>query len=242
MSLTALVGVRPGVTALVGAGGKTTALLTLAEELAGAGRRVIVTTTTHIFPPDPARFGPVFAPKDGPGLAARLKETGLAVAAGPVDGRGKQTAVTDEQIRGFLALADHVLVEADGSHRLPCKVPERWEPALPACTDLVVGVLGLSCLDKPLEDVCFRAQLAARRLGVEPCSPLVPELAARLAVSPWGLAKETEGRRFVILLNQRDLCAPKTLDRVVRAIRGQSQVRVVSAALQNREWREETIC
>ena len=131
-TLTQLLDVRPGVTALVGAGGKTTAMLTLAEELSKAGRRVIVTTTTHIFPPDAGRYGPVFSPEDTAGIAAALERTGLAVAAGPLDERGKLTGVSDAQVEGLLELAEYVLVEADGSRRLPCKTPGDREPALPA--------------------------------------------------------------------------------------------------------------
>ncbi len=238
-TLTQLLDVRPGVTALVGAGGKTTAMLTLAEELSKAGRRVIVTTTTHIFPPDTGQYGPVFSPEDTAGIAAALERTGLAVAAGPLDERGKLTGVSDAQVEGLLELAEYVLVEADGSRRLPCKTPGDREPALPVKTELVVGVLGLKSLNYPLEAVCFRAGLAARRLGVEPENPVTPELLARLAAEPWGLAKATEGRRFVILLNQSDVCDPAQLCQVVQAVKETSGAPVVSAALQKREWKEE---
>lgn len=238
-TLTQLLDVRPGVTALVGAGGKTTAMLTLAEELAKAGRRVIVTTTTHMFVPDAGRYGPVFSPEDAAGISAALDRTGLAVAAGPLDARGKLTGVSDEQVEGLLELAEYVLAEADGSRRLPCKTPGDREPALPARTELVVGVLGLKSLNHPLEEVCFREELAARRLGVEPGSLVTPELLARLAAEPWALAKATEGRRFVILLNQSDTCDPTQLRRVVQAVKEKSSAPVVSAALQKREWKEE---
>lgn len=241
-TLTQLLGVRPGVTALVGAGGKTTALLTLAEELAKAGKRVIVTTTTHMFPPDAGRYGAVFLPQQETAIAAALERTGLAVVAGPVDERGKLTGVSDKQVADFLALADYVLAEADGSRRLPCKTPGDREPALPGQTDLVVGVVGLSSLGHPLEQVCFRAELAARRLGADPADPITPEQLARLAAAPWGLAKDTGGRRFVILLNQSDVCAPADLRRVVQAVNDQSNAPVVSAALQKKEWKEESIC
>lgn len=241
-TLSGLLGVRPGVTALVGAGGKTTAMLTLAEELAQAGKRVIVTTTTHMFPPDEPRYGPVFSPEDTAGIAAALERTGLAVAAGPLDARGKLTGVSDKQVENFLTLAEYVLAEADGSRRLPCKTPGEKEPALPAQTGLVVAVLGLSSLGRPLEQVCFRAELAARRLETEPNQPVTPELLARLAAEPWGLAKGSEGRRFVILLNQSDLCEQADLHRVVRAVKETSSARVVSAALQKKEWKEESIC
>ena len=238
-TLTQLLDVRPGVTALVGAGGKTTAMLTLAEELSKAGRRVIVTTTTHIFPPDTGQYGPVFSPEDTAGIAAALERTGLAVAAGPLDERGKLTGVSDAQVEGLLELAEYVLVEADGSRRLPCKTPGDREPALPVKTELVVGVLGLKSLNHPLEAVCCRAGRAARRLGVEPENPVTPELLARLAAEPWGLAKASEGRRFVILLNQSDVCDPAQLCRVVQAVKETSGAPVVSAALQKREWKEE---
>lgn len=241
-TLSSLLGVRPGVTALVGAGGKTTAMLTLAEELAKAGKKVIVTTTTHMFPPEEQRYGPVFSPEDTAGIAAALERTGLAVAAGPMDARGKLTGVSDEQVENFLTLAEYVLAEADGSRRLPCKTPGEHEPALPAKTGLVVAVLGLSSLGRPLEEVCFRAELAARRLETDPARPVTPEQLARLAAEPWGLAKGSEGRRFVILLNQSDACDPADLRRVVRAVKETSSARVVSAALKKKEWKEESIC
>lgn len=241
-TLTSLLGVRPGVTALVGAGGKTTTMLTLAEELTQAGKRVIVTTTTHILPPDEQRYGPVFSPEDKAGLAAALERTGLAVSAGPLDARGKLTGVIDEQVEGFLALADYVLAEADGSRRLPCKTPGDREPALPGQTGLVVAVLGLSSLGRPLEEVCFRAELAARRLEIQPNQQVTPELLARLAASPWGLAKGSEGRQFVVLLNQSDICEQADLRRAVQAVKKESSARVVSAALQKKEWKEESIC
>jgi len=45
-------GIRPGVTAVIGGGGKTTLLRTLGTELAADGARVLLCTTTKIFPFD----------------------------------------------------------------------------------------------------------------------------------------------------------------------------------------------
>lgn len=44
---------------------------------------------------------------------------------------------------------DFVLVEADGSRRLPVKAPAVYEPVIPPGTDLVVGVIGLDALAVP---------------------------------------------------------------------------------------------
>ena len=43
--------IRPGVTAIIGSGGKTSLLYRLADELKDGGS-VLVTTSTHILPPE----------------------------------------------------------------------------------------------------------------------------------------------------------------------------------------------
>ena len=50
MELAALLGVRPGVTAVIGGGGKTTLLRTLGGELAAVGARVLLCTTPKSLP------------------------------------------------------------------------------------------------------------------------------------------------------------------------------------------------
>lgn len=52
MELEKLLKIRPGVTAVIGGGGKTTLLRALGEELAGKGRSVLLCTTAKIFPFD----------------------------------------------------------------------------------------------------------------------------------------------------------------------------------------------
>ena len=51
MALAELLNIQRGLTAITGSGGKTTLLYALARELS-AEARVIVCTTTHIYPPD----------------------------------------------------------------------------------------------------------------------------------------------------------------------------------------------
>lgn len=42
--------IEPGITAIIGSGGKSTLLKTLGLELMRAGSRVLLCTTTHMFP------------------------------------------------------------------------------------------------------------------------------------------------------------------------------------------------
>lgn len=103
MTLTEALGIRPGVTALVGAGGKTSAMLQLARELRSAGQTVAVTTTTHIFPPPADLCGvPLYNPGDRE--LAEAAERGICAVGRELDAKGKMTGLDDA---GIEALAQH---------------------------------------------------------------------------------------------------------------------------------------
>lgn len=237
MQLFELLQLRPGIIALVGAGGKTTAMFTLAQELLQTNQRIIITTTTHIFPPDPQEYGPVFAPDDTR-LQSFLQTHGIAVVASGQNAQGKLTGVTSSQIDQLAQLADYVLVEADGSRRMPCKVPASHEPALPQNAHQVVGVLGLSAVGQPFAQACFRAELACPHLSTSVSEAILPHHLANIAAQPWGLAKDTRNRSFTVLLNQKDCCSPQTILQIAQQIKEQGVTRVVATCLKNQEWNE----
>lgn len=54
-----------------------------------------------------------------------------------------------------------VLVEADGSKRMPLKMPRQGEPVLPETCDFLVTVAGLSALGQSWEQVCHRFALVS---------------------------------------------------------------------------------
>ena len=116
-----ILGVTKGVTAVIGSGGKTSLLYELAEELRPCGT-VLLATTTHIMRPPQYPFAQT--PEE---LAAALAAGGVA-CVGSLTPEGKLTAPAFD---GWQQAADFVLVEADGSKRLPAKAHETWEPVLP---------------------------------------------------------------------------------------------------------------
>lgn len=100
-------GLKPGVVSVIGSGGKTTLLSTLARELPGP---VILCTTTHIFP-----FSeyPLISVEDAGALKAALTRSRV-VCLGQPGKDGKLTAPA-LPFSLLLELAPWVLVEADGS-------------------------------------------------------------------------------------------------------------------------------
>ena len=116
-------GLKPGVVSVIGSGGKTTLLSTLARELPGP---VILCTTTHIFP-----FSeyPLISGEDAGALNAALARSRV-VCLGQPGKDGKLTAPA-LSFSLLLELASWVLVEADGSKRLPLKAHAPQRAATP---------------------------------------------------------------------------------------------------------------
>lgn len=205
-------GVRQGdVVVFSGAGGKTTALFRLGEELAAAGLRVVSTTTTRIGQ-DELRFAPGYLaigepdrlPADLPSLLARYRHLFVfKETAPPNKARGFDPAWVDEMLASWPGL-DVLLVEADGARRQPLKAPQPHEPAMPASTTLAVPVLGLTALGQPLdEEHAYNSAQIAQRTGHALGAPVTPEIAAAVLGDPaMGLKDVPPGARVVPLLNQ----------------------------------------
>lgn len=215
-------GGRPQVISVVGSGGKTTACLTLAQELAALGYRVLVTTTTHMM------AEPAMPLVQTPEALAELFKQGVRVVMGgrlitTSDGLVKMKALELPLISALLPAADFVLCEADGSAGHPAKLPNWHEPVYLPETDLAVVVFGLSAIGQPFDAVCHRLEEALTALGRSASDLVTTEDAAALIragylkradvpFEPDGRTlnryaphlKPPAGARTVVLLNQAD--------------------------------------
>ena len=147
------------VVAFVGAGGKSTLIAALAQELCGQGKKVIVTTTTHIRKPQE-----FLAEADLACINEQMR-AGRVVIAGNDAGEGKLKSFSAAGLARLYENCDYLLVEADGAREMPIKVPAQHEPVLPNHADLVVAVAGIDAVDKKIKECCHRAELAADFLG-----------------------------------------------------------------------------
>ena len=215
-----LLGIEKGLTAVMGSGGKTSLLYELAEELRQRGT-VLLATTTHIMKPPQYPFA-----ETAEQLAAALAAEGVA-CAGSFTPEGKLTA---PDFDGWQQAADFVLVEADGSKRLPAKAHETWEPVLPPERTRTVCVLGASAFGQPIRQAAHRPAIYARLAGAPWSAAITPEMAARVICA--------EGLCDIIYVNQVDDAAltPPWAESFVRA----SDVPVVIGSLQARRWRRLT--
>ena len=213
--------IEPGVTAIIGSGGKSTLLKTLGLELMRAGGRVLLCTTTHMFPvagvPWDGSNRRLDAAPWKPG-AAHAPGCTCKVCAGMSRGSICQTGVLDQETGKLSAPAeppnelaqrfDYVLTEADGSKRLPLKAHAAWEPVIPAATANVVWVVGASGLGRPVAEVVHRPELFCERCGCKPTDIATPERVAQ-ALNAELRALDLNTAR--IMLNQVDTLADSTM-------------------------------
>ena len=207
MKLQDALGIPRGITSVIGGGGKTTLLSVLARELAAGGVAVALTTSTHFLPFEgmPALSGPDEWDAAASPVACFASPTEEGKLAAPACG-----------IPALAAAADYVLVEADGSKRLPLKAHAAWEPVIPAGTVNVVWVVGASGLGKPVSETAHRPELFCERCGCMPTDIATPERVAQALNAELRMLNLSTAR---IMLNQVDtLSDPTTADRFQAAL------------------------
>ncbi|MDI6696013.1 MAG: selenium cofactor biosynthesis protein YqeC [Anaerolineales bacterium] len=208
--------------ALVGAGGKTSALFRLAKEFlddgqwargaSPGGKCVLLTATTHLAIEQTRladRYFPIHSLEDLE-IAARQELSGVVLFTGPQVENERVAGLSEPVLEHLFALAEArrlpLLVEADGSRRLPLKAPAAHEPLIPAWARTVVVVAGLSALGKPLTwEWVHRPEIFAQLAEQSPGEVITPECMVKVLTSPQGGLKGVPpAARRIALLNQAD--------------------------------------
>lgn len=226
MSLCDALRVRAGdVVSFVGAGGKTTAGIKIAMELADRDLRVLITTTTKIYEPvtgtDERLLLAEHLEEALAGLPGCFREAPIVILARsriraeapqrswmgpnyPIELRPRKLEGVPPDWIGAISgagLADVVIVEADGAHHRLLKAPNVHEPVVPDCTSLVVPMADVEVLGKPIdEEHVHRPALLADLAGVPMGCPVSPEVLAIALGHPDGGLKGAPAQARVIPL------------------------------------------
>ena len=196
--------------AVIGGGGKTGLIRALAEESQAAGRPVLVTVTTRLGRDDFPALDPIEAAGPFEALVAlgRAEQGERVLLTGPF----RPDNLTLHKFSGvplawfplmrqFVPTGLTLLVEADGSARLPLKAHRAGEPVLPPLDNFVIGVIGLSALLIPWRKALHRPEAFSALAPLPPeDQPLAPEAVAAFIASAWAPLKPG-----LIFLNQVDL-------------------------------------
>src|SRR5215216_3153876 len=198
--------------ALIGAGGKTTALFQLARTLSNreGSSPVIVTATSHL---GAWQFGNAdqHLMTDS---AAPLEELehglhGVILVTGELDG-DRSSPIHERLLTWLYEFCGYhsipLLIEADGSRQKPLKAWALHEPAIPHFVRHVVQIVGLTGLGKVLsEDNVHRSEIFSSLSGLAPGSRITSDAVVRMLTHPLGGLKNIpDGSRRIVVLNQAD--------------------------------------
>lgn len=196
---------------LIGGGGKTSLMFALAGALAAEGRPVITTTSTRILQPGSGESDRVLIDPDPLALVGRVRRElescchltlGRSIPGDPLKLAGLAVEDLDRLVEAHVA--DHLLVEADGSAGRSLKAHQEHEPVLSDRADLVIAVIGVDCLGAPIDDAhVHRAALFRKRLGLPEGSVVAASDVAGILFHREGwLARVGPGSEVAVFINK----------------------------------------
>lgn len=192
--------------ACIGGGGKTTTISVLANLMAAHGERVLVTTTTKMWPQLPGANEARLI-KDIEMFQAWLKaeKNQLEFLGHSINSQGKLIGVPIQWIEQYqqqLAESfDYIFIEADGSKNKSVKWPLPGEPLVPSNADAVIGVVGLDIIGKILsEDSVHRADSFSLQLDLPLGNNIGWSTLAKYINHPEGLFSGVSKQTPLILL------------------------------------------
>ena len=221
------------VIAVVGGGGKTSLIFRLMESFTSIGKKVIVTTTTHMAY-EPER--PFVEDGDIDEVRKDLQRYHYTVAASLDRETGKIGCLPEEKLEELRGFADVLLIEADGAKRLPLKVPGEREPVIPEFAEMVIGVAGMDALGKLIQKTCHRPEKVAAFLGKGLEETVAEGDIVKIAGSEEALRKCVNEREYRVFLNKADLPGKvRTTERIAGELERQG-IHTVWGSLKKKEY------
>jgi molybdenum cofactor cytidylyltransferase len=198
------------IVALVGGGGKTTAMYRLCVEAAAHGRSAVASGTARFTEPFGGATVPLLVDEDESKLAesvsAALATEPWVIAAA---GRGSKERLQPLSYESVDRLARNpaiglIALEADGSAMRPFKAPAEHEPALPDSATFVVAVVGADIFGRPLtQEAVHRPERVAALTGASLGDIVTPHMVAAVLAHPQGGRKGIPAAaRFAVLINK----------------------------------------
>ncbi len=186
------------IVSLVGAGGKSTLMTALATHHANHKKKVLVTTSTHIWHPTNRLYSKNYKEVEYNWACGNYAIIGTPTL------NGKLTSPDSSLYKECLENADMILIEADGAKGYPCKVPNLQEPVIFKESNIIIGVCGLDALYKPVKEVCFRKEYLVNTQQLKKTTHITPITLAQILLSKFGIMKNVQNREFHIVLNKCD--------------------------------------
>lgn len=202
----------PRVITLIGGGGKTSLMQLWARCLHERGIAVVTTTTTKLYNKPQAGFSYVQPASlaEAKNLLAKIHSSDqiLTLTGELLPAEGKLAGIPVDWVEQLSSYSPDTifLIEGDGSAGRSLKAHLSHEPVIPACTTLLVPIVGLDVLGRPLNDEnVHRSEVFARITGHCPGAPIDPAAVLTVLLHKEGYLRQCPDAAAVLpLLNKAE--------------------------------------
>lgn len=148
--------------ALIGAGGKTSLLWNIVEELNSKGEECLVSTTTKMWNFAPKNINIELLSHIDDLEKKKIKKTTLIASSVNQENKlvGFDTKFFDRLNLQDFENIGKILIEADGAKGRSFKIHAKHEPCIPQSCKLVVAVVGMDAIGKNIEEYVHRYELS----------------------------------------------------------------------------------
>ncbi len=169
----------------VGGGGKTSTIIALAQELKELGKNVLITTTTHM-------YSSIIKLEDKPYITVLWE----SIVGEKI--KGASPSVIDKIYKNNFY--DFILVEGDGAKGRSIKGSANFEPVVPIETKKTIGIIGIDCLGKPInEKYVHRPEIFARLVNKDIGETIDVNSIVKLTLNKNGIFKNSKGKNILFL-------------------------------------------
>jgi len=187
---------------VVGSGGKTTLVFSLAEELRQSFN-VLLTTSTKIFKPSCHMYDHLYTAVNSFIDSSFYKENGLTIISKSIDqSNNKLIGIDDNDLVKIFQRFDIIIIEADGSKELPVKGWKKHEPPVLQKTNKTIGVFPIKFINKKIEQSYIYGYEEFIKI-VKDAQYLNYEAVLNICTHEEGLFKNSKGEKY-LFINQAD--------------------------------------
>ncbi|MGV8981249.1 selenium cofactor biosynthesis protein YqeC [Clostridium sp.] len=206
--------VKKDILSIVGAGGKTTMMFKLAQELR-LGNKILVTTTTKIYLPALDKYDFICTDKNNFLEYLSIKENGIYVLGLGINEENKILGLSLKDLDELVPYFDYILVEADGAKKKQLKACNEFEPVIHWKTTKTIGIMDIHSLGMLInEENIHRSKIFCEITGSHDGETVNLKHLTELILNPRGLFKEAKGEKILYINkveNPNDLMLAKLL-------------------------------
>ena len=190
---------KGSIISIVGAGGKSSLMYHLADELRWENK-VLVTTTTKIYLPEKDKYDYIAIGENSLSNLKHSKNQGIYVYGSYINKENKIIGPNVMELENESSYFNYILVEADGAKGKAIKGWNDTEPIICPNTDKTIGVLSLEAIGENIEETkVHRVEEFINITNSRRNEKITLENISSLLFHPRGLFKDSKGERILFI-------------------------------------------